>query len=47
MTHLTQTTLGELISAFYEEFLAAYGDPHIASRGTALLLERLLDGVSA
>lgn len=38
----THTTLGELISALYEEFLAVYGDPELASLATAASVNELL-----
>lgn len=41
------TTLGELIAAFYDEFLSVYGDEELARVCTAVLVDRLLDGVSA
>jgi hypothetical protein len=37
-----QTTLGELISTVYEEFLARYGDEELASVATAAVINDLL-----
>ena len=44
MNAKTQTTapLGELISMFYEEFLAKYGDEELASVATAAVINDLL-----
>ncbi len=39
------TTFGAFISVIFDEFMAAYDDEHLASLGTALLVDRLLDGV--
>ena len=38
----THTSLGELISLFYEEFLAKYGDEELASVATAAVINDLL-----
>lgn len=35
-------TLGDLISLFYEEFLAMYGDEELASVATAAVINDLL-----
>ena len=42
MTRTTQTTLGELISMFYEEFMELYGDPELASVAAAAVINDLL-----
>lgn len=41
-----ETTLGELISVFYEEFMDVYGDEDIASVAAAAVINDLLAGVS-
>lgn len=38
----TNLPLGELISSFYEEFLALYGDEELASVATAAVINDLL-----
>ena len=38
----TPTTLGDLISTFYEEFLSMYGDEELASVATAAVINDLL-----
>ncbi|MFZ5482476.1 MAG: hypothetical protein ACOZNI_37280 [Myxococcota bacterium] len=38
----THTTLGDLISVCYEEFLAMYGDEELASIATAAVINDLL-----
>lgn len=38
----THATIGELISLFYEEYLAAYGDEELASVATAATINDLL-----
>lgn len=38
----TNTTLGELISLFYDEYLALYGDKDLASVATAATVNELL-----
>ncbi len=38
----TDTTLGELIQALYEEYLALYGDDDLASVATAATVNELL-----
>jgi len=40
-----QTTLGELISLFYEEYLSLYGDSELASVATAATINELLQEV--
>lgn len=40
--HTTETTLGELISTLYEEFLAMYGDEELASVAAAAVINDLL-----
>lgn len=42
MTQHTSTSLGELISVVYEEFLALYGDRELASVATAALINDML-----
>lgn len=42
MEKLTESTLGELISVFYEEYLALYKDPDIASVATAATINDML-----
>jgi hypothetical protein len=44
----TTTTLGDLISVLYEEFLAVYGDEELASVAVAATINDLLteEGVS-
>jgi len=39
----TQTTLGELISLFYREYLSLYGDSEVASVATAATINALLE----
>ncbi|MFT7621745.1 MAG: hypothetical protein ACI9WU_000910 [Myxococcota bacterium] len=46
-TQTTNTTIGELIATFYAEFLEIYDDEELAAAGTAVLVEKLLNGVSA
>ena len=41
------TTLGELISVFYEEFMEIYGDEDIASVAAAAVINDLLSDVSS
>ena len=36
------TTLGELITLFYDEYMALYGDPELASVATAASVNELL-----
>jgi hypothetical protein len=38
----TETSLGELVAAFYQEFLALYGDPELASVATASIINDML-----
>lgn len=42
MTRDINTTLGDLISVLYEEFLARYGDEELASVATAAVINDLL-----
>ncbi len=42
MTQTTHTTLGELISVIYEEYLALYGDEDLASVAAAATVNDLL-----
>ena len=42
MTQTTHTTLGELISMFYNEFMEMYGDEELASVATAAVINDLL-----
>lgn len=42
MTTTIDTNLGELISNFYEHFLAMYGDEELASVATAAVINDLL-----
>jgi hypothetical protein len=42
MTQHIDTTLGELIAVFYEEFLAAYGDEDLAAVATAASINEML-----
>jgi hypothetical protein len=37
-----QTTLGDLISLFYDEFMEQYGDPELASVAAAAVINDLL-----
>ncbi len=39
---LKDVTLGELISTFYGEFLALYGDENLASMATAAAIDDLM-----
>ena len=41
-----ETTLGELVSVFYEEFMEIYGDEDIASVAAAAVINDLLSGIS-
>ena len=43
MTRKETISLGDLISLFYEEFLALYGDEEIASVAAAATINELLD----
>jgi hypothetical protein len=36
------TTLGDLISLFYEEFIEVYGDPELAAVATAAVINDML-----
>ena len=42
MTRELNTNIGELISLFYQEFLALYGDKELASVATATVITDLL-----
>jgi hypothetical protein len=42
MTTTIDTNLGDLISKFYEHFLAAYGDEELASVATAAVINDIL-----
>lgn len=41
------TNLGDLISMFYDEFVAMYGDEELASVATAAAINDILAGTSA
>lgn len=47
MTTTINTNLGELITQFYGEFLAMYGDEELASVATAAVINDLLVQASA
>lgn len=38
----TQTNIGELITLFYDEYLALYGDPDVASVAAAATINDML-----
>jgi hypothetical protein len=42
MSQDIHTSLGDLISVLYEEFLAVYGDPDIASVATAATINDMI-----
>jgi hypothetical protein len=42
MTHRNQTSLGDLISVLYDEFLAAYGDEDLAAVAAAATVNEWL-----
>lgn len=42
MTELIDTNLGELITVFYQEFLALYGDEDLASVAAAATINEML-----
>ncbi len=42
MTQTTNTTLGDLISMFFNEFMEMYGDEELASVATAAVINDLL-----
>lgn len=42
MTQLVDTTLGDLIAAFYDEFFALYGDAELASLAAATVVNEML-----
>lgn len=37
-----ETTVGELVAAVYQEFLAVYGDPELASLAAATVVNDML-----
>ncbi len=45
MNTTTETTLGELIAHFFDEFMDIYEDEDVAIAGTALLVDKLINGV--
>ena len=47
MTREINTNIGELISLFYQEFLALYGDPEIASVAASTVITELLSAEPA
>lgn len=47
MTTTIDTNLGELISNFYEHFLAMYGDEELAAVATAAVINDLLGQTTA
>ncbi len=42
MSRHTTVTLGDLVSAFYEEFLALYGDEELAAVAASTTINELL-----
>ncbi len=42
MTDITPTTLGELISVLYDEYMEIYGDEDLASVATAATINDLI-----
>ena len=42
MTQTSNTTIGDLISMFYTEFMEMYGDEELASVATAAVINDLL-----
>ena len=42
MTEHIDTTLGDLIAVFYEEYLTAYGDEDLAAVATAASINEML-----
>ena len=44
MTQTTNTTLGDLISMFFNEFMEMYGDEELASVAAAAVINDLLAG---
>lgn len=40
---LLKMSLGDLISLFYEQYLAMYGDEEVASVATAVTINQMLD----
>ncbi len=47
MATQTRSTLGDLISLFYEEFMELYGDAELASVATAAVINDLLADAGA
>ena len=45
-TQVTPTSLGELISALYEEYMELYGDEDLASVATAATINELIGEAS-
>ena len=45
--HITTTTIGELISTFYQHFIEQYGDEELASAATAAVINDLLSDADA
>lgn len=43
MSHPIHTTIGELISVFYAQFMELYGDEELASVATAAVINDLLE----
>ena len=41
-TVMTETTIGDLVTALYEEFLAEYGDQELASMAAASTVNDML-----
>lgn len=46
MNQPIQTTLGDLISAFYDEFLQVYGDEELASIAAATVINEMLQSAT-
>ena len=46
MTQTTNTTLGDLISMFFNEFMEMYGDEELASVAAAAVINELLAGTA-
>ena len=47
MTQTSNTTIGDLISMFYSEFMEMYGDEELASVATAAVINDLLSESAA
>ncbi len=45
MNFKDETTLGDLIAYFFDEFMDVYEDEEVAAAGTAVLVDKLLNGV--